>query len=43
MGLGTMTVLHDAEVEGCDAVLKGVYTGGFESLIEATRQVCDMR
>lgn len=41
MGLGTMTVLHDANVEGSDAILNGVYAGGFESLIEATRQVCE--
>ncbi|CAN0153906.1 unnamed protein product [Scytosiphon promiscuus] len=38
MGLGTMTVLHDAEVEGSDLVLNGVFAGGFDSLIEATRQ-----
>lgn len=39
MGLGTMTVLHDANVEGSDPILNGVYAGGFESLVEATRQV----
>lgn len=39
MGLGTMTVLHDANVEGSDTILNGVYAGGFESLVEATRQV----
>lgn len=40
MGRGTMTVLHDANVEGSDPVLNGVYAGGFESLVEATRKVC---
>lgn len=39
MGLGTMTVLHDANVAGSDPILNGVYAGGFESLVEATRQV----
>lgn len=39
MGLGTMTVLHNANVEGSDPILNGVYAGGFESLVEATRQV----
>lgn len=39
MGLGTMTVLHGANVEGSDPIMNGVYAGGFESLVEATRQV----
>ncbi|CAM9886808.1 unnamed protein product [Ectocarpus sp. 12 AP-2014] len=39
MGLGTMTVLHNANVEGSDPVLDGgVFAGGFDTLVDVTRE-----
>lgn len=40
MGLGSMTVMHATEgLEGSESVLPGVYSGGFDSLVQRARHV----